>query len=221
MQLNRMMIGAALIPALSGAAIGQTTQVEPSVYRVESGVTFEIANFGASDFLFNWTDSSGSVVNEPDPTLILSAGEVYTFRRTTGSHPFVITDTTLPVSGADGAYFRDTFDGAVIDAATLQPIADFTADPAPTTDVIEWSLTGKEIGDYFYTCRVTGHAGMAGRIEIVSNQLPCAPDLTGDGSLDFFDVSFFLSNSIDYNGDTTFDFFDVSQFLQEFGIGCP
>lgn len=49
----------------------------------------------------------------------------------------------------------------------------------------------------------------------------CAPDLNGDGALDFFDVSFFLSNSVDYNGDTTFDFFDVSQFLQEFGLGCP
>lgn len=51
--------------------------------------------------------------------------------------------------------------------------------------------------------------------------VPCAPDLNGDGNLDFFDVSFFLSNSVDYNGDTTFDFFDVSGFLQDFGLGCP
>lgn len=49
----------------------------------------------------------------------------------------------------------------------------------------------------------------------------CAPDLNGDGALDFFDVSFFLANSVDYNGDTLFDFFDVSQFLGEFGAGCP
>lgn len=55
----------------------------------------------------------------------------------------------------------------------------------------------------------------------IDSSAPCAPDLNGDGNLDFFDVSFFLSNSVDYNGDTNFDFFDVSSFLQDFGIGCP
>lgn len=49
----------------------------------------------------------------------------------------------------------------------------------------------------------------------------CLPDLNGDDVLDFFDVSFFLSNTIDYNGDTVFDFFDVSAFLSDFGAGCP
>jgi len=221
MNQNRIMMSVAAITACAGIASGQTTEVAPHIFRVESGVSFELNNAGASSFLFNWTDSSGSVIDEEDPTLILTAGETYTFRRLTGSHPFVVTDTSLPTSGTDGFYERDTFDGAVIDAATLQPIADFTADPAPTTDFIEWSLTGEEIGDYFYTCRVTGHAGMAGRIEVVAGSVSCAPDLNGDGNLDFFDVSFFLSNSVDYNGDTDFDFFDVSQFLQEFGAGCP
>jgi len=50
---------------------------------------------------------------------------------------------------------------------------------------------------------------------------PCAPDLNGDGEVDFFDISFFLTNMVDYNGDTEFDFFDVSLFLTEFGAGCP
>jgi hypothetical protein len=49
----------------------------------------------------------------------------------------------------------------------------------------------------------------------------CPPDLTMDGSLDFFDVSALLNNEVDYNGDTQFDFFDISQFLQDFGDGCP
>lgn len=55
----------------------------------------------------------------------------------------------------------------------------------------------------------------------VNNAAPCDPDLNGDGGLDFFDVSFFLSNEVDYNGDTVFDFFDVSAFLSDFGAGCP
>ena len=55
----------------------------------------------------------------------------------------------------------------------------------------------------------------------------CSADLTGDGSLDFFDVSAFLSAFAasepvaDFTGDGSFDFFDVSAFLTAFGEGCP
>lgn len=49
----------------------------------------------------------------------------------------------------------------------------------------------------------------------------CEPDLNDDGELDFFDISFFLTNMVDYNGDTVFDFFDISAFLTAYGEGCP
>lgn len=49
----------------------------------------------------------------------------------------------------------------------------------------------------------------------------CPADLTGDGVLDFFDISFFLSNTVDFNEDTVFDFFDISAFLSAYGAGCP
>ncbi len=55
----------------------------------------------------------------------------------------------------------------------------------------------------------------------------CAADITGDGQLDFFDVSAFLGAfqagepGADFNGDTMFDFFDVSAFLSSFMQGCP
>lgn len=49
----------------------------------------------------------------------------------------------------------------------------------------------------------------------------CPVDVNGDGSLDFFDISAFLSTMPDWNGDTTFDFFDVSAFLAAFSAGCP
>lgn len=55
----------------------------------------------------------------------------------------------------------------------------------------------------------------------------CAPDLTGDGELNFFDVSAFLSAFAngdavaDFTGDGEFNFFDVSAFLAAFGAGCP
>jgi hypothetical protein len=55
----------------------------------------------------------------------------------------------------------------------------------------------------------------------------CPADLTGDGMLNFFDVSAFLSAynsmdpSADFNGDGMFNFFDVSAFLSAFNAGCP
>ena len=55
----------------------------------------------------------------------------------------------------------------------------------------------------------------------------CLADLTGDGSLNFFDVSAFLTAFgtmdpiADFTGDGSFNFFDVSAFLTAFGMGCP
>lgn len=55
----------------------------------------------------------------------------------------------------------------------------------------------------------------------------CPPDLTGDGTLDFFDVSQFLAMfsahhpAADLTGDGSFDFFDVASYLNAFAAGCP
>jgi len=54
----------------------------------------------------------------------------------------------------------------------------------------------------------------------------CEADLTGDGVLDFFDVSAFLaafSNQealADWNADGVWDFFDVAAYLYAFATGC-
>ena len=55
----------------------------------------------------------------------------------------------------------------------------------------------------------------------------CPADLTGDGILNFFDISAFLSAFAsgdpiaDITDDGVYDFFDVSAFLQLFAAGCP
>jgi hypothetical protein len=55
----------------------------------------------------------------------------------------------------------------------------------------------------------------------------CVPDLNNDGSLNFLDVSLFLSlfaNAdpiADLTNDGSFNFLDVSAFLSAFGMGCP
>ena len=55
----------------------------------------------------------------------------------------------------------------------------------------------------------------------------CQADFTGDGVLDFFDVSAFInaynaqSPEADINGDGVFDFFDVSAYIALYSAGCP
>lgn len=55
----------------------------------------------------------------------------------------------------------------------------------------------------------------------------CPADFTGEGELDFFDVSAFLAAfaamdpAADFTGEGDFDFFDVSAFLTAFAAGCP
>lgn len=55
----------------------------------------------------------------------------------------------------------------------------------------------------------------------------CIADFTGDGKLNFFDVSVFLSlysagdSAVDLNGDGVLNIFDISLFIGMFGAGCP
>jgi len=55
----------------------------------------------------------------------------------------------------------------------------------------------------------------------------CPADITGDGMLNFLDVSAFLQafgnqdNVADFTGEGDFNFLDVSAFLQAYGQGCP
>jgi hypothetical protein len=143
------------------------TRIErPNVYEVRGGVDFSISNAGSRDYLFNWTDEGGNFVATRDPTLVLYVGEKYTFRRTSARHPLRITNEALPVIGRDGSFRRTTFDGSLLDAVTLLPVESFTADPAPTSDAIEWTPTKDEVGRYYYTCLVMSHGAMTGAIEV-------------------------------------------------------
>ena len=75
----------------------------------------------------------------------------------------------------------------------------------------------------------SGAAPMAdiGAIEYQPESVACVADFTGDGQLDFFDVSGFLTayqgedSQADLNDDGLFNFFDVSVFLSAYGAGCP
>jgi ligand-binding sensor domain-containing protein len=66
-----------------------------------------------------------------------------------------------------------------------------------------------------------GTASEAVAVISVEGEMGCPADLTGDGVLNFFDVSAFLNTLPDFNNDGAFNFFDVSAFLKAFTAGCP
>jgi len=73
------------------------------------------------------------------------------------------------------------------------------------------------VADFTIFCSMNGACG--GTV--------CLADINGDGDLNFFDVSAFLSafsamdSAADFTGDGQFNFFDVSAFLSAFAAGCP
>jgi uncharacterized cupredoxin-like copper-binding protein len=169
------------LAALSLSGHAATTKINNDRFAVTESVAFTIGNSSTSSFLFNWTDGASSFSNEEDVTFVLTLGQTYTFQRTTSSHPFAIMDSSASgfISGSDGSFVRTSTDSADITGATLTPVADFTADPSPTTDLITW--TPDTIGDYYYTCTVTGHTGMTGKFEVVPE--PTVAFLAGIGAL--------------------------------------
>ena len=70
----------------------------------------------------------------------------------------------------------------------------------------------------------TGKVYIYGLVDDIST---CPADLTGDGTLNFFDISAFLEAFAakdpiaDFTGNGTFNFFDISAFLEAFAAGCP
>jgi len=60
-----------------------------------------------------------------------------------------------------------------------------------------------------------------------ANGIECPADCNGDGTLNFLDVSQFLTEfgleapRVDFNGDGNWNFFDISAFLTLYSAGCP
>ncbi|MFT5233335.1 MAG: hypothetical protein ACI9UK_001254 [Candidatus Krumholzibacteriia bacterium] len=149
-----------------------TTQLSTHVWKIDSGAEFSISNTGSTSYLFTWTDVNGTFTDIEDPSFVFSVNQTYEFHRTTLSHPFALTDDTLQVLGTDGSFSRTAILTQEIDDSTLLPLADFIADPAPTTDFIAWTPSSLDLGNFYYTCRISPHNGMTGRIEIVESSVP-------------------------------------------------
>jgi hypothetical protein len=110
------------------------------------------------------------------------------------------------------------------------PLAVENSDGAGGIDTLVIDL--EDTGTYYLIVSAASNVNNVQRYQTTAftQELPpieCPADLTGDGVLDFFDISAFLSafnsqdSAADFNNDGVFNFFDVSAFLNEFNAGCP
>lgn len=99
------------------------------------------------------------------------------------------------------------------------------AESVGQNDVSAWTLSaaGDQFGSYASS---GGDVGTPGFYNAPSCN-PCAADRTGDGEVNFFDISDFLTDynaadpSADLTQDGQFNFFDVSAYLALYNAGCP
>jgi plastocyanin len=129
-------------------------------FEIESGTTVSVANSGASHYLLDLSSHGGSSA-EADPTLILTAGETYQFSRVTSWHNFALVNGSLPVAeNSDGSLYRTVTDSSLDNYDITENIS------GNGSANVSWTPT--ESGLYYYTCDVTGHPQMIGKIVVIS-----------------------------------------------------
>ncbi len=95
--------------------------------------------------------------------------------------------------------------------------------------IVSTSVTYDIDGDGVFDAALGGDEAYSVAIYIghYEEDAGCRADINGDGSLNFFDISDFLTAFsvmdpiADFTGDGAFNFFDISTFLSEFAAGCP
>ena len=125
--------------------------------------TFQISFDGTNSFLLR-TDEADDFA--PDPTIMLTAGAIYTFTHSGAAHPFALLDDSAPIAagpGGDGSEFVRTvtdssFLGNVLGGGSMVV---WPVGSSMGSRTLDWT---PEAGTYYYTCGVAGHYNMAGQI---------------------------------------------------------
>ena len=173
-----------------------------------------------------------------------NSGSAYLFSTTTGS----VLAKIVAQDGASGDLFGSSIDTDGRLVAVGAPGGDVGASQSGSAYLFNASLGASQIlklvasdgqnGDFLGTSIsvddgiiVVGspnHDGLGGSAAGAAYifDVRCSPDLNGDQTIDFFDVSLFLGlfsiqhPDADWNDDGTWDFFDVLLFLGDFAAGC-
>lgn len=127
----------------------------------------------------------------------------------------------------DGVFF------VAVEMDVLQRANPATMDPSsPSAGTQSWMFYNPEsnledLGSSPFILHMSESAFIGAWMIRATGEAGCLGDFTGDGTINFFDVSAFLSlfssedSAADLNNDGNFNFFDVSDFLNLYTTGCP
>ena len=150
-------------------------------------------------------DQAGQTLEENQPQFIVRALDRTTSKLhllldvPNGTDPLTLIDSNSQVIPYDRFEYRHTFDGPLSDG--LHKITMVAIEESGTTNIVTET--------------------------VIIGGLSCPADLTGEGDLNFLDVSAFLTAFgnqdpvADFEPDGNYNFLDVSAFLTAFGAGCP
>lgn len=184
-------------------------------------------------------EAIGSIAIVPEGHPTLAAGDLYGLSTTSGGSVKLVkidleANTVTTAHSLFGVGFSAQFETGLDFSSdgTLYAVIQGYDEVSPDVFV--------EISSHLYTIDTTvGSLNHIGVIEadatwdavtLVIDEAPdlsCPADLTGEGNLNFLDVSAFLSAFgnqdpvADFEADGSFNFLDVSAFLAAFGAGCP
>jgi subtilisin-like proprotein convertase family protein len=232
--MNRLPIVLSL--ATASLALGDQTCVTPNASipdNTTSGITIPI----------DIAAGPGEVIESLSVSLQLShpwVGDLVVVLESPGGTQIILLDRPgIPSSGFPGPFGcggRDINANFTDSASTpAEDICSYAAQPVIIGNVLPSESLSAMIGEpaagiwlLHVSDRSPYDTGVLTQVCLTTSTIAsCPPDLTGDGVLDFFDVSAFL-NAIntgapagDFNGDGVYDFFDVSAFLNAYSAGCP
>lgn len=221
------------------SSLSGTLRVELDDYNNPTEITLHDLNINIGETLnFNW---SFGFFGSADADLVNGAVTWGSTDAPVGPVPVVAGDFVLPdvptaLQGTLDVFYDIFLVGTGSESLNLADQGDFFSPIDGTITVSNGIITLSSTLPLDATTPLTDDKGntlgtltVSGSATIVATgSAPvCAADLTGDGLLDFFDVSAFLnaySNSdpiADIDGNGAIDFFDVSAFLNAFTSGCP
>jgi hypothetical protein len=183
-----------------------------SIASVE--LSLHIAHDWVGDLVITLQSPDGTTITILDRPGIPSSGFPGPFG--CGGQGIIATFTDSASAPAETACTPNQMPTMSGDLIPLMPLSAFIGEQASG----QWTLNVSDQSSYDFGIVLDACL-------IVTTNIDCPPDLTGEGDLNFLDVSAFLTAfanqepAADFNPDGNFNFLDVSAFLAQFADGCP
>lgn len=153
------------------AAIGAVNVFDGTSNTYTLAVSTDIDLTGGSgNFYFDFLDDGTLPSSTTDTKLILNTSSTYKFTHVGSGHPFIIlSDSAMADFNPNASTgWRDNFSATLQERHAYDTASDSLYLAANTGDSFTWAPSTGDIGNYWYTCAIAGHANFLGQVEVVA-----------------------------------------------------